>query len=96
MAGALKGIKVLDLTSVGFGPYACQILGDYGAEIIKIESPGGDITRGIGPFRNNGMGHFFLNANRNKRSLVLDLKTAAAKKIFFRLVKSADVVMTSI
>ena len=96
MAGALKGIKVLDLTSVGFGPYACQILGDYGAEIIKIESPDGDITRGIGPFRNNGMGHFFLNANRNKRSLVLDLKTVAAKKIFFRLVKSADVVMTSI
>ena len=96
MAGALKGIKVLDLTSVGFGPYACQILGDYGAEIIKIESPDGDITRGIGPFRNDGMGHFFLNANRNKRSLVLDLKTAAAKKIFFSLVKSADVVMTSI
>jgi crotonobetainyl-CoA:carnitine CoA-transferase CaiB-like acyl-CoA transferase len=96
MAGALKGIKVLDLTSVGFGPYACQILGDYGAEIIKIESPGGDITRGIGPFRNNGMGHFFLNENRNKLSIVLDLKTAAAKKIFFRLVKSADVVMTSI
>ena len=96
MAGALKGIKVLDLTSVGFGPYACQILGDYGAEIIKIESPDGDITRGIGPFRNNGMGHFFLNANRNKRSLVLDLKTAAAKKIFFSLVKGADVVMTSI
>ena len=46
MAGALKGIKILDLTSVGFGPYACQILGDYGAEIIKIESPDGDITEG--------------------------------------------------
>ena len=96
MAGALKGIKVLDLTSVGFGPYACQILGDYGAEIIKIESPDGDITRGIGPFRNDGMGHFFLNANRNKRSLVLDLKKGAAKSIFFSLVKIADVVMTSI
>ena len=96
MAGALKGIKILDLTSVGFGPYACQILGDYGAEIIKIESPDGDITRGIGPFRNNGMGHFFLNANRNKRGLVLDLKKGAAKSIFFSLVKSADVVMTSI
>ena len=66
MAGALKGIKILDLTSVGFGPYACQILGDYGAEIIKIESPDGDITRGIGPFRNNGMGHFFLNAKNFK------------------------------
>ena len=54
MAGALEGIKILDLTSVGFGPYACQILGDYGAEVIKIESPEGDITRGIAPFRNKG------------------------------------------
>ena len=63
MAGALEGIKILDLTSVGFGPYACQILGDYGAEVIKIESPEGDITRGIAPFRNKGMGHFFINAN---------------------------------
>ena len=96
MDGALKGIKILDLTSVGFGPYACQILGDYGAEIIKIESPDGDITRGIAPFRNNGMGHFFLNANRNKRSLVLDLKKPEAKKIFFTLAETADVLITSI
>ncbi|MDC0999097.1 CoA transferase, partial [Alphaproteobacteria bacterium] len=96
MDGALKGIKILDLTSVGFGPYACQILGDYGAEIIKIESPDGDITRGIAPFRNNGMGHFFLNANRNKRSLVLDLKKPEAKKIFFKLAETADVLITSI
>ena len=96
MDGALKGIKILDLTSVGFGPYACQILGDDGAEIIKIESPDGDITRGIAPFRNNGMGHFFLNANRNKRSLVLDLKKPEAKKIFFKLAETADVLITSI
>ena len=96
MTGPLEGIKILDLTSVGFGPYACQILGDYGAEIIKIESPEGDITRGIAPFRNNGMGHFFLNANRNKRSLVLDLKKISAKDIFLKLVKTADVVITSI
>lgn len=96
MDGALKGIKILDLTSVGFGPYACQILGDYGADIIKIESPDGDITRGIAPFRNNGMGHFFLNANRNKRSLVLDLKKSEAKEIFFKLVETVDVVITSI
>ena len=96
MAGALEGIKILDLTSVGFGPYACQILGDYGAEVIKIESPEGDITRGIGPFRNKGMGHFFINANRNKRSLVLDLKTKKGKAAFFKLVEKSDVVMTSI
>ena len=96
MDGALKDIKVLDLTSVGFGPYACQILGDYGAEIIKIESREGDITRGIAPFRNKGMGHFFINANRNKRSLVLDLKTEAGKKAFFKLATKSDVIMTSI
>ena len=96
MAGALEGIKILDLTSVGFGPYACQILGDYGAEVIKIESPEGDITRGIAPFRNKGMGHFFINANRNKRSLVLDLKTEAGKKAFFKLAEKSDVIMTSI
>ena len=96
MAGALEGIKILDLTSVGFGPYACQILGDYGAEVIKIEPPEGDITRGIAPFRNNGMGHFFINANRNKKSLVLDLKTKKGKAVFFKLVEKSDVVMTSI
>ena len=96
MAGALESIKILDLTSVGFGPYACQILGDYGAEVIKIESPEGDITRGIAPFRNNGMGHFFINANRNKKSLVLDLKTKKGKAVFFKLVEKSDVVMTSI
>ena len=96
MAGALEGIKILDLTSVGFGPYACQILGDYGAEVIKIESPEGDITRGIAPFRNKGMGHFFINANRNKKSLVLDLKTQKGKAAFFKLVEKSDVVMTSI
>ena len=96
MAGALEGIKILDLTSVGFGPYACQILGDYGAEVIKIESPEGDITRGIAPFRNKGMGHFFINANRNKKSLVLDLKTKKGKAAFFKLVEKSDVVMTSI
>lgn len=96
MDGALKGIKVLDLTSVGFGPYACQILGDYGADIIKIESSDGDITRGIGPFRNKGMGHFFINANRNKRSLVLDLKHSKGKEAFLKLVEVADIIITSI
>ena len=96
MVGALEGIQILDLTSVGFGPYACQILGDYGAEVIKIEAPEGDITRGIAPFKNKGMGHFFINANRNKRSLILDLKNKKGKAAFFKLVEKSDVVMTSI
>ena len=85
MAGALEGIKILDLTSVGFGPYACQILGDYGAEVIKIESPEGEISRGIAPFRNKGMGHFFINANRNKKSLVLYIKNRKANASYLKL-----------
>lgn len=96
MPGPLDGVKILDLTSVGFGPYAGQILGDYGADIIKVESPEGDITRGISPFKNPGMGHFFLTANRNKRSLVLDLKHAEGRDALLKLAETADVVMTSI
>ena len=64
MAGPLDGIRIFDLTTVGYGPYACQILGDYGADVIKVESGEGDITRSIAPCRNAGMGPFFLMANR--------------------------------
>ena len=66
----LSGIRVVDLSLFLPGPMMTSMLADHGAEIIKIESPDGDITRGIGPFRNNGMGHFFLNANRNKRIII--------------------------
>ena len=72
--GPLAGIKILDLTSVVMGPFATQILGDMGAEIIKVEPPAGDNMRWVGPMKHPGMGHIHMHLNRNKRSLVLDLK----------------------
>lgn len=96
MPGPLDGMRIVDLTTVGYGPYAGQILGDYGADIVKVESAEGDITRGIAPFRNPGMGHFFLMANRNKRSIVLDLKKPRGRDAFLKLVEGADAVLCSI
>jgi crotonobetainyl-CoA:carnitine CoA-transferase CaiB-like acyl-CoA transferase len=96
MSGALTGYRILDLTSVAFGPYATQIIGDNGADVIKIESPAGDITRDIQPARSRGMGSFYLNANRNKRSIVLDLKKPAGRDALFRLMKDADLLVHSV
>ena len=91
MSGPLEGVRIVDLTSVLMGPYATQILGDFGAEVIKVEAPAGDVMRDVGPMRNPRMGPIFLNTNRNKRSIVLDLKQEAAREAVLKLARNADV-----
>ena len=90
-AGPLAGVRVLDLTTILLGPFATQILGDMGADVIKVEAPGGDATRAVGPPPAHGMGAVFLGCNRNKRSIVLDLKQDAARSVLLRLASEADV-----
>ena len=94
--GPLQGIKVIDMTTVLMGPYATQMLGDYGADIVKVESPDGDVTRQIGPTRHPGMGPVFLNTNRSKRSICLDLKKPAGREAVLRLIKGADVLVYNV
>jgi crotonobetainyl-CoA:carnitine CoA-transferase CaiB-like acyl-CoA transferase len=96
LLGALAGLRVIDLTGVVLGPYATQILGDYGADVIKIEPPHGDIMRHAGPMKHPGMGHIFINANRNKRSVVLDLRQAQQREQLLALCKTADVLTYNI
>lgn len=91
MAGSLDGVRVIDMTAVLLGPTATLVFGDYGADVIKVEPPQGDTTRMIGAAREPGMGALFLHTNRNKRSIVLDLKSPEGREVMNRLLKTADV-----
>ena len=93
MAGPLEGLSILDLSWILSGPYCTMVLGDLGAEVIKIERPGiGDAARGNGPFI-NGDSSYFMSINRGKESVTLDLSTARGRAIFLDLVKQVDVVV---
>ena len=94
--GPLKGFRILDLTTVLFGPFGTQTLGDWGAEIIKVESLTGDTWRNSGQFRNRGMSGQFMVVNRNKRSIALDLKHPDGKEVLRRLIPTVDALVSNI
>ncbi|MGE3650328.1 MAG: CaiB/BaiF CoA transferase family protein [Reyranellaceae bacterium] len=95
-SGPLDGIRILDLTTILFGPFGAVNLGDWGAEIIKIESLTGDGWRFSGQFRNRGMSGQFMAANRNKRSVALDLKHPDGKAVLRRLIPTVDALVTNV
>ncbi|RYY91678.1 MAG: CoA transferase, partial [Comamonadaceae bacterium] len=93
--GALDGVRIVDLTSVGMGPMATQLLGDFGADVIKVEAREGDVFRHVMPQRHAGMSHAFLNLNRNKRSVVLDVKSEGGRAELAALLATADVFISN-
>lgn len=95
-SGPLKGYRILDLTTVLFGPFGTQTLGDWGAEVIKVETLTGDTWRTSGQFRNRGMSGQFMAANRNKRSIAVDLKSEGGKEVLRRLIATADALVSNI
>lgn len=96
MEEILQDIKVLDLTSVVMGPYCTSHLADLGADVIKIESPNGDSTRYLGPSKTEGMSSIHLHLNRNKKSVIINLKTREGQKKIFSLIENADVFVHSL
>ncbi|MES2979767.1 MAG: CoA transferase [Pseudomonadota bacterium] len=94
--GPLTGIRIVDMTSVLMGPFATQILADYGADVIKIESDDGDLLRLAGAMRSPKMGSLYMQSNRNKRSVVLDAKTPAGLAALLKLCETADVFVSNI
>ncbi len=94
--GPLTGVRVVESASIVLGPLTCQYLAAMGADVIKIEPTAGDLTRRIGPRRAEGMGALFTTNNRNKRSVVLDLKSPRARDVLHRIVDSADVFVHSV
>lgn len=90
VAAPLKHLKIVDMSTVLMGPYATQLLGDLGADVIKVEPREGDTVRGIGPARHAGMGGIFLQVNRGKRSIVLDLKQDEGRAALLKLIEDAD------
>ncbi len=91
--GPLTGIKVIDLTNVVMGPYATHILADMGADVVKLESPDGDLMRYYRPYRHSGMSGQVMHLNRNKRSLVLDLKRPESAAALRRMIEKSDVLV---
>ncbi|MFC4671406.1 CaiB/BaiF CoA transferase family protein [Seohaeicola nanhaiensis] len=94
--GPLAGFRIIDLTTVLMGPYATQFLADFGADVVKVEPLKGDLVRQIGPMRTAGMGPIFLNANRSKRSVAIDLKAAEGKALLLDMCREADALVYNI